>query len=66
MITIFLRKITGKGEKLQVNPKITAAALIKEVSKALNCDADEENEEQREKISCFYRGAKIEGSSESI
>lgn len=43
MITIFLRKITGKGEKLQVDSKITAAALLKEVSKALNCDANEED-----------------------
>jgi hypothetical protein len=62
MITVFLRKINGKGEKLQVNPKITTSFLLKEISKSLSCESLPQS--QQGGLECYYRGTKLEEHSE--
>lgn len=63
MITIFLRKTTGKGEKLQISPKITSQALCAEVQKVLNYPSSEDGQSHTV-IDCYYRGVKLEQDSQ--
>jgi hypothetical protein len=37
MITIFLRRTNGKGEKMQVVPKTTTQDLLTDIRRALHC-----------------------------
>jgi hypothetical protein len=69
MITVFLRKTNGKGQKLQVDPSSDIAQLMKELEQALaspqdDCIYREDIADNNKEFEAYFRGTKLNGKED--